>query len=878
MNHVEQRGRPRPYHEAVSYLTRLVRAGIAFAGMVVLGWLGGCSDGSGPVCCDLPQGLIVSDPVAATGLAAGTGMAVAMASTAADTVVFVSLPPGTVPAGSRAIVRRVGDAATLTTTVLDGGFDPVPVGAEAGDSVEVFVRDAAGGTVLQARLAVVAVRPPIVVRTNPPRRKTDVPVNAAIVVVFSEPVAGASLTPASVRLLRSGNPVAGTVSLLQGTAAAAVFVPSVPLEANADYELVVTRAVRDLSGDAVPADVTVEFTTGTTVLGAVASVAVQPDSAEVAVGSRFQMVAIPRDAQGDVLAGRPVVWTSDPPSVATVSATGIVTAVAEGGASISAAVEGLSGYSNIRVSATLVPVASVTVSPETTSVFAGRTVQLVVEARDSAGNIISAPRPVTWATSTPTVATLTPTSSHTAAVTGVAPGVATIAATIEGKSDTARVTVLQAPLIVGFTLSPDTATIVLQATVRLTGIATAEDGYESPVPGSQIAWGTSDPTVALADGAGLVSGAGTGSATITGAWGGFNATARVTVVSMALTTLTAGASHTCGLTASGTAFCWGYNGGGQLGNGTTSDKLSPLPAAMGLTFATLTAGNNHTCGLTTSGVAYCWGLNYYGELGNGTTTQSSMPVPVAGGLTFVTLDAGSWHTCGIATGGAAYCWGNNWDGQLGTGTTNHSSVPVPVSGGLAFKSLEAGEWHTCALDTGGAAYCWGRNTAGLYDLTPVAVGGGLTFTALTTGVVHACGLTAGGTAYCWGINLGGPLGDGTETDRASPVPVTGGHTFTALSAGEEFTCGVASGGAAYCWGVNYYGQLGNGTTGNPSLTPVPVVSGLAFARVSTSGGGYHACGLTTTQVAYCWGFNNAGGLGDGTTINRSAPVKVLGQP
>jgi alpha-tubulin suppressor-like RCC1 family protein len=120
------------------------------------------------------------------------------------------------------------------------------------------------------------------------------------------------------------------------------------------------------------------------------------------------------------------------------------------------------------------------------------------------------------------------------------------------------------------------------------------------------------------------------------------------------------------------------------------------------------------------------------------------------------------------------------------------------------------------------------------------------------------------------------LGDGTTTSRSSPVVVLGGLTFSAVSAGEYHSCGVTTGGAAYCWGDNQYGQLGDGTLINRT-SPVPVVGALRFATVST-GNRYHTCGETTGGLAFCWGDNHYGQLGDGTTTSSSVPVKVAGQP
>jgi len=252
---------------------------------------------------------------------------------------------------------------------------------------------------------------------------------------------------------------------------------------------------------------------------------------------------------------------------------------------------------------------------------------------------------------------------------------------------------------------------------------------------------------------------------------------------LTFTVLSAGLlGDTCGVTPSGAAYCWGGNSDGELGDGTTnSPELVPTPVAGGLTFAAVSAGVYHTCGVTTSGAAYCWGSNAFGQLGDGTATDRLVPTAVAGGLTFTAVSTGWWHTCGATTSGAAYCWGDN--GFLGDGTNTGRLVPTAVAGGLTFTTLSAGPGETCGVTTSGAAYCWGYNAFGqLGDgtttsrLIPTPVAGGLTFAAVSAGVEvetgHACGVTPGGAAYCWGASNGaGALGDGTTADRLVPTLV-----------------------------------------------------------------------------------------------------------
>jgi alpha-tubulin suppressor-like RCC1 family protein len=243
---------------------------------------------------------------------------------------------------------------------------------------------------------------------------------------------------------------------------------------------------------------------------------------------------------------------------------------------------------------------------------------------------------------------------------------------------------------------------------------------------------------------------------------------------------------TCGVTTRSVAYCWGANGAGMLGDGTTIDRLTPVAVAGGLRFRQLstTAASVHTCGVTTGDLAYCWGFNRNGQLGDGTTTDRSTPVAVAGGLQFRQVSAGGDHTCGVARGNIAYCWGDNQSGQLGDGTTieypGSRPTPVAVAGGLRFREVTVGDSHTCGVATGKVAYCWGNDfnfqlgtpTPG-DGLTPVAVAGGLRFHQLSAGGDHTCGVATGNVAYCWGTNFSGELGNGTTNPSRSPGAVAG---------------------------------------------------------------------------------------------------------
>lgn len=888
-------------------LTLFRRSLIALAAVFVVGWFTSCSDDpTGPLPDELPdEGAIVSDPVSSASLAAGANANLALqASTAqGNDVVYVSLPPRTVPGGSIAVIRRVGDPASVFTAVLDGGFDPVAVAAKEGESIDVSVTNASGVTLSTYRVSVRGRRPPMIVRTQPPRGRPDVPLNSMIIVVFSEPIDGPTVTSASIQLRRGTTPIGATVRFLDPTLDAShvsvELVPNVPLAANTAYELVVTTQVRDLDGDGVAAPYTAAFTTGQSSTGPPASIMLSPDSVlSLMAGATYQMTATVRDAAGNMLTDQPVTWSTSDPNGLSISPTGLLTALGDGFYQVTARVAGLSSVLRVVVSAA--PAASVAISPTPATVAAGDTIMLAATVRDAAGRTINRPS-VTWTSSAPAVGTVAPSNVNAVGivygtVTGWTQGSVTITATSGTSSGTVVVAVGPPVPVQSVTVTPGSASLVTQGKSQLN--ATLRDAT-GKITNRSITWTSSNAAVATVDANGLVTGVGAGSASVTASSEGVSDAAAITVTTVVFTAMTAGGYHTCGLTTSGVAYCWGAAWAGQIGNGFLGDEeVSPTAVTGGLNFAMVTAGLDHTCGLTRNGLAYCWGANKSGELGIGNRAGpescfgsefdddvcSTAPIAVAGGLVFSTLSAGGVATCGLTASGQAYCWGRSAD-----------LTPAAVAGGLTFAAVEVGWHHSCALTSNGVAYCWGGNEYGQLGngsvsgaQAPVAVSGGLVFAALSAGAWHTCGVTPTGAAYCWGLGIA--LGNGTTTDSKVPVAVSGGLAFATLDAGSENTCGLTTEGAAFCWGSNSVGQLGIGNATGPeqcpyagststypcSRAPVGVTHGLTFASLNVGLG--HSCGVTRNAVAYCWGYNDSGQLGTGSHTDSSVPVKVAGQP
>ncbi len=238
--------------------------------------------------------------------------------------------------------------------------------------------------------------------------------------------------------------------------------------------------------------------------------------------------------------------------------------------------------------------------------------------------------------------------------------------------------------------------------------------------------------------------------------------------------------HTCGTQSDGTAWCWGRQGRGELGDGSGEPSLVPVLVAGGATnWTSVTTGSWFSCGSRVDGTVWCWGANSDGQLGNGTRTMSPTPTQVGSDADWESVDTGDSFACGTKVGGELFCWGNNQYGQLGDGTTTRRRSPVQVGSDADWASTGLGAISTCAVRDSGALWCWGANSDGqLGDGTTVArpdpeqIGMNMTWTSVAMSPwAHGCGTRIDGSGWCWGENHYGQLGDGTQHKRLNPTRI-----------------------------------------------------------------------------------------------------------
>jgi alpha-tubulin suppressor-like RCC1 family protein len=372
--------------------------------------------------------------------------------------------------------------------------------------------------------------------------------------------------------------------------------------------------------------------------------------------------------------------------------------------------------------------------------------------------------------------------------------------------------------------------------------------------------------------------------------------------------LAVGEATACALDDGGAVYCWGANTiRWEYGAPPSAIPASSVPVLVPVPrLATLAAGvGTHFCGIAEDARAVCWGRGGFGQLGGGTPGDSgNVATTVTGGIRWRELAVGRLDTCGISFDHRGFCWGANQRGEIGVAFVSLEELttsPIEVDGNLRFSQIVPGWTHACSITTSAETYCWGAADAGQVGVPPPlddvnvrnpSLVSSSAFVQIAVGARHSCGVTADGVAYCWGSNAVGQLGDGTRTTRLVPMPVLTSQRFASIAVASGFaggsnapvpppltvgtvahTCALTNSGLAYCWGWNANGQLGDGTNID-RLVPVPVSGSGIFTTIGL--GGSYTCGMRGNGV-WCWGANASGQLGAGPTGTASAtpaPVRA----
>jgi alpha-tubulin suppressor-like RCC1 family protein len=351
--------------------------------------------------------------------------------------------------------------------------------------------------------------------------------------------------------------------------------------------------------------------------------------------------------------------------------------------------------------------------------------------------------------------------------------------------------------------------------------------------------------------------------------------------------LFAGGDTTCIVRATtGRLVCWGEGDKGELNSLTVDDSTVPVAVPDLVDVSTGDIGENFSAtgsavlASTADGNTFGWGVNTGGQLGDGTTLSPRVPATFISGLSDQTA-VGWAHGC-LKNGGLVRCSGSNGETQLGNTTTTASNTMISVTGFGSATDLAAGGFHSCVRNTSSQIYCWGNdsfgqlgNDAALVDSVPVAVSGISTGANVECGAQHTCALLSSQVARCWGNNADGQLGNTSTTNAATPVVVSGGYTYSALALGDAHSCGLMTTGVVRCWGSDDFGQMGNGVTTGDQTAP-GLVSGITGTVVDVASGRGHSCARTSANRVYCWGANNAGQIGVGSTTNQTTAVLVPG--
>lgn len=660
-------------------------------------------------------------------------------------------------------------------------------------------------------------------------------------------------------------------------------------------------------------------------LQGVATVSVTPADPTIAAGATQQFSAAAVDADGNPVPNVSFFWSSSNHNVATVNQSGLATGVSGGQITITAVGKGQPGGTTLNVGTQAATKLAFTAQP--TNAVAGEAVSpaIQVEIQDANGNRVTSSRDaITLAIGTnPGSGTLAGTkvvnaidgiasfsgiwidkvgSGYTLAASsgsltgatssafGISPGPkARLKFAVQppnGEGNSAFTTEVSITDAFGNVVLTATDPVTVEIDRRPLFGASAKLGG-TPTRNAVTGVSVFDNLTVDVAGAGYTLRARSGELTV--------ASSAEFTVSLTFAQISAGYFHTCGVTTNGSAYCWGNNGSGELGNGTFQSDSVPRLVSGGLDFAQVSGGSGFTCGVTTGDDVYCWGANFGGQLGIGIfggsrAEPTQVQDPAGGPVVFTQVAAGGQHACAVTQvmglPGPAFCWGQDFRGQIGDDVaTAQVNVPTIVTGGSNWKQITVGGEHTCAVHSNDTGYCWGRNLEGEIGnntTTTVSPFGIPTPTQMTTlgiaetraGEFHVClRVIADATIRCWGFNGEGQVGVGNFNLQPDDIPISSQLSWTAVAAGGRSSCMLAST-VAYCVGWDAEGQLGNGDPLTSIAVREQVLGSISFTSLTV--GNRHTCGLNAVGKVWCWGRGANGQLGNGTRVTpKSQPVAII---
>lgn len=330
-------------------------------------------------------------------------------------------------------------------------------------------------------------------------------------------------------------------------------------------------------------------------------------------------------------------------------------------------------------------------------------------------------------------------------------------------------------------------------------------------------------------------------------------------------------------------FSWGYNGNGQLGSGTTTDRSSPVQVGALTNWSVISAGSNYCLAIKTDGSLWAWGNGGSGRLGDGTAVDKSSPIQIGSLTNWASVSAGNTHSLAVKTDGTLWAWGSNAQGELGDGTATGKSSPIQIGSLTNWSKVSAGRnSFSLAVKTNGTLWAWGNNLDGMLGdgttttrSSPVQIGSLTNWASVSACNAYSFGIKTDGTLWAWGNGSSYQLGLGNTNSYSSPVQVGSATNWRSISRdlqGYNSVIAVRTNNTAWSWGQNAFGELGLGDSGVVYSLPTQIGSLTNWSVVECDGPS--AIGLKTDGTIWTWGYNYYGQLGSGTTTNRSSPVQV----